>query len=71
MLSGRISQIARKFVTSAARRSGGHDHGGIAGGVRITVINISLKNKLLFPKWRILQIEWVCEFIPKQFLCID
>ncbi|PNF34381.1 Cytochrome c oxidase subunit 7C, mitochondrial [Cryptotermes secundus] len=32
MLSGRISQIARNFVTSAARRSGGHDHGGIPGG---------------------------------------
>jgi hypothetical protein len=39
MLFGRISQIGRNFVTSAARRSGGHDHGGIPGGVRIAVIN--------------------------------
>jgi cytochrome c oxidase subunit 7c len=31
-MSGRISQFARNFVTSAIRRSGGHDHGGIHGG---------------------------------------
>jgi cytochrome c oxidase subunit 7c len=31
-MPGRISQFARNFVTSAIRRSGGHDHGGIPGG---------------------------------------
>jgi hypothetical protein len=50
MLLGRISQIARNFVTSAAKRSGGHDHGGIPGGVRVSVTNISLNNKLLEPE---------------------
>ncbi|KDR19224.1 cytochrome c oxidase subunit 7C, mitochondrial-like [Zootermopsis nevadensis] len=30
MLSGRISQFARNFITSASRRSE-HDHGGIPG----------------------------------------
>jgi len=38
-MSGRISQLARNFVTSAVRRSGGHDHGGIPGGVRIILIS--------------------------------
>ena len=33
-MSGRISQFARNFVTSAVKRSGGHDHGGIPGGNR-------------------------------------
>jgi hypothetical protein len=37
-MSGRISQFARNFVTSAIRRSGEHDHGGIPGGVRIILI---------------------------------
>jgi hypothetical protein len=60
MVFGRITQIARNFVTSAAKRSGGHDHGGIAGGVRIAVINLSLNNKLLEPKWRIVQFPNSC-----------
>jgi hypothetical protein len=50
MLFGRISHIGRNFVTSAARRSGGHDHGGIPGGVRIFVISIFCNNTLLNPK---------------------
>jgi hypothetical protein len=70
MVFGRISQIGRNFVTSAARRSGGHDHGGIPGGVSITMISISCNNKLLKPKWRIVRIEWVCEFIMKSLLGI-
>jgi hypothetical protein len=46
-MSGRISQFARNFVTSAIRRSGGHDHGGIPGGVRIILITICNDGKPL------------------------
>ncbi|KAJ9586307.1 hypothetical protein L9F63_020015 [Diploptera punctata] len=32
MQAGRLSQVARKFMTSAFRRSEHHDVGGIPGG---------------------------------------
>jgi hypothetical protein len=51
MISGRLSQFVRNFGTSAIRRSGGHDHGGIPGGVRIILIRICSDYKSLTPSW--------------------
>jgi cytochrome c oxidase subunit 7c len=47
-MSGRISQFARNFVTSAIRRSGGYDHGGIPGGNLPFVISNRYKLTALF-----------------------
>ena len=54
-MSGRVSQFARNFVTSAIRRSGGHDHGGIPGGVRIILISICNDGKPLKQTWETTQ----------------